>query len=85
MRPLFVSISPLKQLKIFFSPIAFYFLFVLFAPVSSIQVKFLLADRLQPKIFKNNCYLIKNFIKTSIDIVFLYGKFISLKRHNAKT
>lgn len=38
--PLFVSISLVKQLKICFSPIAFYCLFVLFAPVSSIQVKF---------------------------------------------
>jgi len=57
--PLLVSISPLKQLKIFFSPIAFLLLFVLFAPVSSIQENILLADRMQSKIFENNRYLIK--------------------------
>jgi len=54
---------PLKQLKICFSPIAFLLLFVVFAPVSSIQENILLADRMQSKIFENNRYLIKNFIK----------------------
>jgi len=51
MRPLFVSMPPLKQVKICFSPIAFLLLFVVIAPVSSIQVNFLLADRVQAKIF----------------------------------